>query len=422
VPELVAQFNATNYFELVSNKLYTRQGMNRAPLPWGAEHDPCRDAIFAEFQRVGLQPYKDLFSYVDTTNNTLINVGNVIAVLEGVQNPNNEIYVIGSHYDSKNNPGADDNATGVACQLEMAASLPHIISAKTLVFAIFDRRGTLGSRHRPASVWAACAMWTSTVRTHQGHGVGGHDRLAGLGFIIQQGVHAAGARVSTPSAPSFANAMLAYGSGLTPVITNLDNVGDHYSFEQAGISGVHVARSLLHRKSELSQGHGLRGNPRLPRLELRAQNGQSAIGFFAEKNPTRGRHAPRGGDSANHQRRDCHSIYRSAALPIRRRTLHQPAAPVWVAVETIRLGQRWQLHPTDARPRAAPAASIARRFVAGYIGTPVLAPALIATTVSRTVDVGQPVSFVVSATGTGAAALPVVVQWQPIPARPTTHA
>ena len=32
VQQLVDQFSMTNYFNVVSNKLYTRQGMNRAPL------------------------------------------------------------------------------------------------------------------------------------------------------------------------------------------------------------------------------------------------------------------------------------------------------------------------------------------------------------------------------------------------------
>ena len=132
VQELVDQFSATNYQNIVSNKLYTRQGMNRVPVELGgAQHDLCRDAIYDEFQRVGLNVYKDPFSYVDSTNNTTVNVCNVIAIKEGVQNPNAEIYVVGSHYDSKNNPGADDNATGVGCQLEMARIFSQHYFAKT---------------------------------------------------------------------------------------------------------------------------------------------------------------------------------------------------------------------------------------------------------------------------------------------------
>ncbi len=154
--ELVDQFSMTNYFNIVSNKLYTRQGMNRAPVQvGGAQHDLCRDAIYDEFQRVGLSPYKDPFSYVDTVGSTTVNVCNIIAVKEGVQNPNNEIYVVGSHYDSRENPGADDNATGVGCQLEMARIFAKQYFAKTIVFAIFDseERTEVGTRkHRLGSL------------------------------------------------------------------------------------------------------------------------------------------------------------------------------------------------------------------------------------------------------------------------------
>ena len=80
VQELVTQFSATNYLNIVSNKLYTRQGMNRAPVQvGGTQHDLCRDAIYEEFKGAGLSPYKDPFSYVDTVGNTTVNVCNIIA-------------------------------------------------------------------------------------------------------------------------------------------------------------------------------------------------------------------------------------------------------------------------------------------------------------------------------------------------------
>ena len=168
VQELVDQFSMTNYFNIVSNKLYTRQGMNRSPVQvGGAQHDLCRDAIYDEFQRVGLSPYKDPWSYVDTTNVTTVNVCNIIAVKEGVQNPDNEIYVIGSHYDSRENPGADDNATGVGCQLEMARIFAQQHFAKTIVFAIFDseeRWEYLTGKHRLGSLRYAAQHSTDNIK------------------------------------------------------------------------------------------------------------------------------------------------------------------------------------------------------------------------------------------------------------------
>jgi len=235
VQELVDQFSPANYLNVVSNKLYTRQGMNRAPSPWGTQHDLCRDAIFDEFQRAGLSPVKDPFSYVDTTNNTLVNVCNIIAVKEGVQNPNNEIYVIGSHYDSRENPGADDNATGIGCQLEMARIFARQHFAKTVVFAIFDseERWEVGTgKHRLGSLRYVAQHTNDNIRA-----------MVSVDMIGWQAPAPNNNRALICGRTSFnairydlQSAIGAYGDGLTGVLsTSTDNMSDHYSFEQAGI-------------------------------------------------------------------------------------------------------------------------------------------------------------------------------------------
>ena len=50
-------------------------------------------------------------------------VSNVIAVREGAYDHPDRIIVVGAHYDTFDNPGADDNASGVAGLLESARAL-----------------------------------------------------------------------------------------------------------------------------------------------------------------------------------------------------------------------------------------------------------------------------------------------------------
>jgi len=54
------------------------------------------------------------------------------------QNKPEEIIVIGAHYDSVlDSPGADDNATGIACLLELIRMLHHYNNNRTLRFVAF---------------------------------------------------------------------------------------------------------------------------------------------------------------------------------------------------------------------------------------------------------------------------------------------
>lgn len=64
-------------------------------------------------------------------------VRNIIATLQGTTKPN-EIIVIGAHYDSVfDSPGANDNATGVACLCELARALAQEKVARTIRFVAF---------------------------------------------------------------------------------------------------------------------------------------------------------------------------------------------------------------------------------------------------------------------------------------------
>jgi Zn-dependent M28 family amino/carboxypeptidase len=61
---------------------------------------------------------------------------NIIAVKKGARTPG-EIIVVGAHYDSCDNPGADDNASGVAGLLELARIFSRKDIGRTIEFVAF---------------------------------------------------------------------------------------------------------------------------------------------------------------------------------------------------------------------------------------------------------------------------------------------
>lgn len=62
---------------------------------------------------------------------------NIVAEKEKVQNPSAEIIIIGAHYDSCFNPGADDNASAVAGMIELARLLKNQELKRSVQFVAF---------------------------------------------------------------------------------------------------------------------------------------------------------------------------------------------------------------------------------------------------------------------------------------------
>lgn len=65
-----------------------------------------------------------------------VTVQNIIATKQGQVSPD-EVIVVGAHYDSCDNPGADDNASGVAGLLEIARQLADVPTRRTIQFVAF---------------------------------------------------------------------------------------------------------------------------------------------------------------------------------------------------------------------------------------------------------------------------------------------
>lgn len=139
IQNIVDQVSQASYTDYLDNWLYTHDGHNRGI--GGAEHDLARSNIYDAFSSFGLATSLDPFTYGGNP------YSNVVGVHEGAVH-SDQIYIVGAHYDSVNNPGADDNASGVAGVLEAARVLSQYSFEATLIFMAFDReeQGLHGSR------------------------------------------------------------------------------------------------------------------------------------------------------------------------------------------------------------------------------------------------------------------------------------
>jgi hypothetical protein len=143
IEDIVSRVDQASYTHFLQDRLYTHSNDSRGLT--GAQHDPARDNILSEFLSLGLTATLDRFLYGG------VMYYNVVATKPGLANPS-RVYVLGAHYDSISNdplrqPGADDNASGVAGVLEAARVLSQYDFDATLTFIAFDReeQGLRGS-------------------------------------------------------------------------------------------------------------------------------------------------------------------------------------------------------------------------------------------------------------------------------------
>jgi hypothetical protein len=140
--EIAGQIDAANYQHYLDDLLFTHYGDDRGPD--GPEHDLARDNIAATFESYGFEvellPCYSPGAPDDTGYN-------VVATKLGALWPERQ-YVIGAHYDSVGNPGADDDASGVAGLLELARVYSQFDIGCTLKLIAFDAEetGLWGSR------------------------------------------------------------------------------------------------------------------------------------------------------------------------------------------------------------------------------------------------------------------------------------
>jgi hypothetical protein len=194
--------------------LYTHTGHSRGPN--GAQHDLARDNIKTIFESYGLSVVFDTFTYSGSTYE------NVVATKLGTVYPNQE-YIIGGHYDSVNNPGADDNASGVALVLEAARIITQYDSDYTIRFIAFDmeEQGLIGSTH-----------YADTHYNDDILGMISADMVAYDPATNKARIY--GRTASNPIKNAVASAVAEYGQGLSATLYGQLDASDHAPFEAEG--------------------------------------------------------------------------------------------------------------------------------------------------------------------------------------------
>ncbi len=209
IQDAVNQVSQSSYTAYLTDTLYTRYGDDRG---FGAAHDLARTNIFNAFQAFNLAPYLDAFTYGGNT------YYNVVATRLGSVYPN-RYYIVGAHYDSVNNPGADDDASGVAGVLEAARVLSQYDFDSTLIFIAFDReeQGLVGSN-----------AYATSHAADDIRGMVAMDMIAynpsGASALIY------GRPASNSVKTALAAALAAYG-GLTAIDGGILDQSDHAPFE-----------------------------------------------------------------------------------------------------------------------------------------------------------------------------------------------
>jgi hypothetical protein len=215
VLDVVEQVSQANYTHYLDEVLYTGLGDNRG---FGPEHDLARTKIHSEFESFGLETSLDPFYYSGGT------YYNVVGVHSGSDRPD-DIYVVGAHYDSVNNPGADDNASGTAAVMEAARVLSQYEFEATLVFIAFDReeQGMRGSN-----------AYVAEHVTDNILGMVSMDMVAYSASGRFKRARVYGRQTSAALKQSLVEAVSLYGNGISAVDSGSLSQSDHDPFERAG--------------------------------------------------------------------------------------------------------------------------------------------------------------------------------------------
>jgi hypothetical protein len=214
VDDVVSQVSQTTYRNYLDNTLYTHLGDDRG---FGPQHDLARDNISSQFGGFGLDTSLQSFSYSGST------YSNVVGVHTGTTRPQ-DVYILGAHFDSVSNPGADDNASGTSGVLEAARVLSQYNFEATLIFIAFDReeQGLLGSK--------------AYAQAHSSDNILGMISLDMIAYNPNGSNQARiyGREGSASIKQGLAEAISLYGSGLSSVDSGTLNASDHAPFEDAG--------------------------------------------------------------------------------------------------------------------------------------------------------------------------------------------
>lgn len=255
--DLVDQASYRNYLD---NRLYTRMGHNRGN---GAQHDLARDFIKSEFESFGLQTTLDPFTYSGRTYH------NVVAFKPGYKRPN-QYYVVGAHFDSANNPGADDNASGTAGVLEMARVMSRFRFEASVYFIAFDReeQGLIGSND-----------FATKNRTKDIRGMVSLDMIAyNAGGANQASIY--GRTQSNGVKSGLAGALQRYGNIASTLSGQLD-ASDHAPFEWQGFAAALLIERNYNGNPHYHRSTDSVDTPNYIDYAYATNMTRGALGFFA---------------------------------------------------------------------------------------------------------------------------------------------
>jgi hypothetical protein len=219
------QVDQESYIEFLDVWLYTHIGDSRGPN--GPDLIPARDNIAMLMESYGLDVELEPFSYGSGTYH------NVVGTKLGTVHPDQE-FIIGSHYDSVSNPGADDNASGTALVLEAARIISQYESDYTIRFVTFsmEEAGLIGSEAYVDAHFADDIL-----------GMISADMVAYDTGTDNCNVY--GRSASDPIKQAMADAVAEYGSGLGATIGGDTPYSDHAPFEAAGLQACLLIEGLV---------------------------------------------------------------------------------------------------------------------------------------------------------------------------------
>jgi len=215
--------SAQSYQSFMDGELYAHIGDNRG---FGPEHDLARQNIVTLFESYGLTVTLEPVQYSGQT------YWNVVGTKPGLAYPERE-WIVAGHYDSVNNPGADDDASGIALVLEVARVLGSYPSQDTIRFIAFDReeQGLYGS--------------VAYVNSHGSDNILGMIQSDMVAYDVGSShVDVYGRDSSLPLKAGVVEAMNLYSSGISTAVGGRRDSSDHASFEGAGFQACHVREDL----------------------------------------------------------------------------------------------------------------------------------------------------------------------------------
>ncbi len=223
IAALVDQVSLSRYTVNLRDRLFTHLGDNRGLLSGAPSPQliAARDMLIQHFKTCGFTVTTQAFASGGPTRT------NVIATKLGTVRPN-ELVIVGAHYDSVGNPGANDNGSGTAAIMEAAQVLGARSYEATLRIIAFDNEegGLVGSSAYVAahpSDNVRCMLNVDTIAQD-----GGDHKLC-----IDSANHLA-------MENQVAAAMDRYGQGIVMVIRQTADMSDHLSFENAGFTACEV--------------------------------------------------------------------------------------------------------------------------------------------------------------------------------------